>query len=137
MSEQKTAGLTAGHLAALRELAEDLEQIVQCVSSRDGDATARQHQLAEAVRAALNVLSASPAPSDTEARIRALATEAAELLKHVNVLDCGAHFCRYCPAKSPTWEHSPGCPYEESQRLNTEAGRVRKALLAALGEPKE
>ena len=43
-------------MAALRELAEDLESIVKSVSTRDGDATARQHQRADAVRAAIAAL---------------------------------------------------------------------------------
>jgi hypothetical protein len=50
------------------------------------------------------------------------------LLKHVRVLDCGAHYCRYCPAKSPAWEHTPSCPYEESQRIHDEA----QAMIARL-----
>lgn len=69
-------------------------------------------------------------------RLRKLATEAAEILKHVRVLDCGAHFCRYCPARSPEWEHMPSCPYEESQGLNTRASQLRVELLAALSAPK-
>jgi esterase/lipase superfamily enzyme len=48
--------MTKQLMAALRELAEDLENIVQAVSTRDGDATARQHQRAEAVRAAITEL---------------------------------------------------------------------------------
>lgn len=45
--------LTAGHLATLSELADDLERIVREVSSQDGGATARQHHRVEAVRAVL------------------------------------------------------------------------------------
>jgi hypothetical protein len=48
--------MTPAQMATLRELAEDLESIVQAVSSRDGDATARQHQRAEAVRAAISAI---------------------------------------------------------------------------------
>lgn len=49
--------VTREHMAALRELADDLDSIVQAVSSRDGDATARQHRYALGVRAALAALS--------------------------------------------------------------------------------
>ena len=52
--------MTAAQMATLRELAEDLESIVQVVSTRDGDATARQHARAEAVRSALRVLTRLP-----------------------------------------------------------------------------
>lgn len=45
--------MTPGQIATLKELAEDLEHIVAVVSSRDGDATARQHSRAESVRAAI------------------------------------------------------------------------------------
>lgn len=51
--------MTPAQMATLRELAEDLESIVKVVSSRDGDATARQHARAEAVRAAIAALGAS------------------------------------------------------------------------------
>lgn len=61
--------------------------------------------------------------------------QAIELLKHVRVLDCGAHYCRYCPAKSPAWEHAPHCPYEESQKRNDEARKLRAQLSAALSTP--
>lgn len=47
--------MTKSHIAALRELADDLESIIAVVSTRDGDATARQHARAEAVRAAVAV----------------------------------------------------------------------------------
>jgi len=67
--------------------------------------------------------------------LRALVEQAIELLKHVHVLDCGAHYCRYCPAKSPAWEHTPHCPYEESQKRNTEARELRAQLTAALSTP--
>lgn len=62
MSERETA-LSRSQIATLRELADDLSQIVVAVSSRDGDATARQHQRAEAVRAAVEWLAgADPVP---------------------------------------------------------------------------
>lgn len=48
--------LSPANMAALRELAEDLESIVKSVSTRDGDATARQHLRADAVRAAIAAL---------------------------------------------------------------------------------
>ncbi len=57
---------------------------------------------------------------------------AAQLLRSVRTLDCGAHYCRYCPAKSPAWEHSPSCPYVESQREKDEA-RALIAEIEALG----
>jgi hypothetical protein len=59
------------------------------------------------------------------------------LLKHVRVLDCGAHYCRYCPAKSEAWEHTPGCPYEESQRIYSEAQAMIARLSAASSSPGE
>lgn len=55
--------------------------------------------------------------------------EAADLLRRVRVLDCGAHYCRYCPAKSPAWEHTTSCPYVESQREQTRARQVADQLL--------
>jgi len=62
MSERETA-LSRSQIATLRELADDLSQIVVAVSSRDGDATARQHQRAEAVRAVVEWLAgADPVP---------------------------------------------------------------------------
>lgn len=64
--------------------------------------------------------------------LKALVVEAVELLKHVRVLDCGAHYCRYCPAKSPEWEHTPSCPYEESQVVSERARVLRQKLSAAL-----
>lgn len=56
--------VTRAQLAELRELADDLDSIVEVVSSRDGDATARQHARADVVRAALAALSAPPPPAD-------------------------------------------------------------------------
>ncbi len=64
-----------------------------------------------------------------------LLAEAERLLKHVNVLDCGAHYCRYCPAKSPDWDHTPFCPYEQSQRDNDAARVLRAQIAAALSTP--
>lgn len=61
--------MTASQKATLRELAEDLEAIVQAVSSRDGDATARQHARAEAVRACLAALDAAEQERDHERRM--------------------------------------------------------------------
>lgn len=49
-------------IATLRELADDLSSIVQTVSSRDGDATARQHARAEAVQAALAMVTSMGFP---------------------------------------------------------------------------
>lgn len=54
------------------------------------------------------------------------------LLKCVQVLDCGAHYCRYCSAKSPDWEHGAWCPYVQSQRENDEALKLARRLEAAL-----
>lgn len=54
--------MTREHMAVLRELADDLDDIVKTVTGRDGDATARQHQRAAAVHAAIAALSASQAP---------------------------------------------------------------------------
>ena len=74
------------------------------------------------------------AVAPTEA-LKALVRQAIKHLKHVHVLDCGAHYCRYCPAKSPKWEHTPSCPYLESQKRNTEALKLRAQLSAALSTP--
>lgn len=60
----------------------------------------------------------------------ALRDETIRLLKCVRPLDCGAHYCRYCPAKSPAWEHSPACPYVESQRDHDDAQSLIRALAA-------
>ena len=56
---------TREQIATLRELADDLDSIVEVVSTRDGDATARQHARANAVRAALSCFAAltPPAPA--------------------------------------------------------------------------
>jgi hypothetical protein len=71
--------LDAMNMAALRELAEDLESIVAVVSTRDGDATARQYQRARAVRAALAVLrteaeGTAPPPAQPAYRWQDIAT---------------------------------------------------------------
>jgi len=51
-------------------------------------------------------------------------------------LDCGAHYCRYCCARSPEWSHEPYCAYVRSQSAYTAlwaavtaapAGRVQSA----------
>lgn len=54
--------MTPSQIATLRELADDLSHIVQAVSSRDGDATARQHARAEAVQAALTMVTSIGSP---------------------------------------------------------------------------
>lgn len=42
----------------------------------------------------------------------------------IRPLDCGHHYCRYCRAQSPAWEHSEHCPYARSLRIWTEAGAL-------------
>lgn len=64
--------LSRAHFAALTELADDLSRIVAEVSSRDGDATARQHQRAEAVRAAVAALHPGDAPQQWPAVVGVL-----------------------------------------------------------------
>lgn len=72
---------------------------------------------------------AAPGPT------REVITEAVHLLRTgVRPLDCGVHFCRYCPAKSPEWAHSPFCPYVESQKIQDRAAQVATQL-AALSSP--
>jgi hypothetical protein len=67
--------------------------------------------------------------------LRREVAEILRLLRHVRVLDCGAHYCRYCPAKSPAWEHTPSCPYVESQQVHTDAMALRDRLSALLSSP--
>lgn len=65
-------------------------------------------------------------PTDT-LRERLLAAKAA-----IRVLDCGAHYCRYCPAGTHNnWQHGASCPYEESQREYSDG---RHAIDDALAE---
>lgn len=89
----------------------------------------------------VTVAPGKPNPSPAlAARVRALEgllREAEAALSSVRTLDCGAHYCRYCPAKSPAWEHGPSCPYVESQREYASARDVRTriaALLSAEGD---
>ena len=65
---------------------------------------------------------------ETLERVAAERAEIIELLKSVRTLDCGAHYCRYCSAKSPKWEHSTGCPYVESQRESDAANSMIQRL---------
>lgn len=92
--------LSAGDIATLTELADDLERIVQEVSSRDGDATARQHRRAEALRKAVHAF-----------RIPAQAEPAAPMSGHRHAPACpafrGGHDCtcgarRSTPSARPT-----------------------------------
>jgi hypothetical protein len=54
-----------------------------------------------------------------------------EALGNVRPLDCGAHYCRYCPAGTHNqWQHGPSCPYAESQKDYEEAQQL-KALLGS------
>lgn len=68
---------------------------------------------------------------DIDAQARLL-EEAVELLAEVRPRDCGAHYCRYCPAKSPEWTHDLHCLYVESQQAAERASRLRKRLVNAL-----
>ena len=63
-----------------------------------------------------------------------LVADVTRLLQAVHVLDCGTHYCRYCPAKSPDWDHTPGCPYVESQRDTDEARALIPRIAAALAQ---
>ena len=36
------------------------------------------------------------------------------IASQVRKLDCGVHYCRYCSACSPEWQHSDNCPYAQS-----------------------
>lgn len=47
-----------------------------------------------------------------------------DFLAH-HALDCGAHSCRYCSAKSPAWEHDSHCLYVRSQHAQE---RLQKVL---------
>lgn len=51
---------------------------------------------------------------------------AQEFLLH-HQMDCGAHFCRYCSARSPEWEHAEHCSFAMSQEAYT---KLRAALAA-------
>lgn len=70
-------------------------------------------------------------PEHDEA-LRLALTEAEALLAEVHVRDCGAHYCRYCSARSPEWEHGPYCPYVESQEASTRAQHLRARIRALL-----
>lgn len=61
--------------------------------------------------------------------------ELIRLLRCVRVLDCGAHYCRYCPAKSPDWQHGAYCPYVESQHEWDAARAMIRRLEAARPSP--
>mgnify|MGYP001220292720 CR=1 FL=1 len=51
----------------------------------------------------------------------------------IRPLDCGAHYCRYCPAGTKNgWQHGPNCPYEKSQKDHTEAQRLIRELRSVL-----
>lgn len=62
------------------------------------------------------------------ARVRAALED---VLAHHSV-DCGAHYCRYCSAKSPEWAHAEHCAYVRSVQAFT---RARAALTPAAPEP--
>jgi len=66
--------------------------------------------------------------------VQDLLKQAAPLLRTVRVLDCGAHYCRYCPAKSPLWEHSPSCLYVESQKEQSDAHALAAEIAKLLPE---
>lgn len=85
--------------------------------------------------AELATLKQQKAESDTTLqRLRELAPEIIRMLRCVRVLDCGAHYCRYCPARSPAWEHDPSCPYVESQKEYDRARTAADELASILGE---
>lgn len=57
--------------------------------------------------------------------------EVEALRRSARPLDCGAHYCRYCPAGTHNqWAHTPSCPYVESQQ-DAELVRTLHAKLAA------
>lgn len=62
--------MTNAQVAVLVELADDLDRVVVEVSSRDGDATSRQHLRAESLRAALAALTAAEARAHTAEQAR-------------------------------------------------------------------
>lgn len=63
-------------------------------------------------------------------RLLSLLPEIIDALGTVRHLDCGAHYCRYCAAKSPKWTHEPYCAYQESIRETTTARSLAEALRA-------
>ena len=50
--------------------------------------------------------------------IARLKTAARDFLNN-HLLDCGAHHCYYCSARSPEWRHDPYCAYIRSQSART------------------
>jgi hypothetical protein len=62
------------------------------------------------------------------ARVR----EALEGVLANHCLDCGAHYCRYCSARSPEWAHTEHCYYVRSVQAFEKA---RAALTPAAPEP--
>jgi hypothetical protein len=113
--------MTREELAALRELADDLGRIVQEVSTRDGDATARQHQRARAVRSALDLVSTQGAEiarlrTALEKLERTPLTEDAERFLRLLLSECGAlgsgadhgwRRCKRCQAFNQLQNHDP------------------------------
>lgn len=61
-------------------------------------------------------------------RLREALPNVIRLLRCVRVADCGAHFCRYCAAKSPEWLHAEHCHYVQTQRENDEARGLAEKL---------
>ena len=64
------------------------------------------------------------------AALEAALPETLRLLGCVHVKDCGDHYCRYCSARSPEWNHEAYCAYGQSQRDHTAASMLTARLLA-------
>lgn len=72
-------------------------------------------------------------PPALQALLETLKQENLILLREcVRPLDCGDHYCRYCRAKSPLWEHSEHCPYADSVRKVENARLILDDLAATL-----
>lgn len=71
------------------------------------------------------------------ARLERAARDSLISLAHVRQRDIGAHYCRYCSAKSPDWAHHPSCLFEESRREVDHARATMTTLAAVLDENKE
>lgn len=117
--DRETARLSNGQLATLRELATDLERIVWEVSTRDGDATARQQLRAEAVRAAYEALASplsAPPQEPTGDSPQADVTCEHGTAMDVHCCNCHSGFIfdvnHECPSPELTLVQPPAAPQE-------------------------